>query len=113
MIALRHSELLTLTWLGLITAAVVCFVLGNLGLGAWTYTTCLLLLALFLLIPVFCFRVHPDLTISLFNSLAGNAIQPINWSQLSGLRRSVIRVCVLLCAANGLLLLLSALSRLF
>ncbi len=106
------SELWPITWLALLTLAVIGLALGNLGLGPWAYTLCLLLLACFLLVPAFGFFVDRNIAIRLFNSVLGNALSAVEWTALPPIRRSVIFFCILLCLTNGLLLLSLALFRL-
>ncbi len=105
-------QLVPVAWLSLLTAAVVAFACSNLGLGAWAFTLCLLLLALFLVIPALGFIVERNLPIRLFASVTGQTLAGVDWNGLPSVRRSIVFFCTLLCFANGLLLLWLALSRL-
>ncbi len=109
----RYPEIISIAWITLLTAAAVVFVLGNLGLSSLAYPLALVLLACFMLVPVWAFVIRRNFAIRLFSLLAGQALASVTWEKLSPVRRSAVFFCILLCLANALLLLFLALMRLF
>ncbi len=109
----RFPEIVSIAWIALLTGAVVIFVLGNLGISSLAYPLALVLLACFLLVPVWAFIIRRDFALRLLNILVGQALPNVKWEKLSSTRRSAVWMCILLCLANALLLLFLALTHLF
>lgn len=108
----RKIGFLLSLWLGFAAVALLFYALSVTGVGEWATLVSMASMALFVLAPPAWFIIQPDLAITGFNALAGNANAPDDWRALSPIRRAFVYLGTLICLIVGILLLLAVYIRL-